>query len=97
MAFGFCDEWARIQCALPGWFETRTWSLGWHADDFCLYAQDVPVNVDKGREYGRTWGEGDTVGCGVDFAKGITFFTLNGNYLGKYTSWVWVGRCPRAD
>ena len=86
MAFGFCDEWARIQCALPGWFNNRTWSCGWHADDSTLYAQHISVlcGFDIGHKYGRNWGAGDTVGCGVDFAKGIIFFTLNGNYLGKY-------------
>lgn len=30
----------------------------------------------------RTWGPGDTVGCGVDALRRFVFFTLNGELVG---------------
>jgi hypothetical protein len=33
--------------------------------------------------YGPKYGQGDTVGCGIDFVKGAIFFTKNGILLGE--------------
>jgi hypothetical protein len=60
---------------MPGWDEE---SWGYHGDDGGLHYNDDRSH----REYGPTYGEGDTIGCGVDYQRGHIFFTLNGRYLG---------------
>ena len=57
----------------PGW---DSGSVGYHGDDGRLY-HSVPI----GRHFGPTYGEGDTVGCGVDYQLKTIFFTLNGKFL----------------
>jgi Ran-binding protein 9/10 len=71
---GFSSKSASLNRA-PGW-EPESW--GYHGDDgHCFQAQNV------GKQYGPTFGYGDTIGCGVNFRTGTAFFTKNGHYLGK--------------
>ena len=64
------------QKRLPGWDCS---SFGYHGDDGAIFHG-------QGRSlatYGPRFGVGDTVGCGIDYAAGSIFFTLNGNNLGE--------------
>jgi hypothetical protein len=60
---------------MPGWDE---YSYGYHSDDGGIFHS----KGDKIRVYGPKYGEGDCVGCGVNYANGGIFFTLNGDFLG---------------
>jgi len=57
---------------LPGWKKN---SYGYHSDDGKIFRITE-------KQYGKTFGSGDTVGIGIDFKKEEIFFTLNGEYLG---------------
>lgn len=57
----------------PGW-EPESW--GYHGDDGLYYASQ---NV--GKAYGPKFGQGDTVGCLVNFRTGTAKFTKNGQEL----------------
>jgi hypothetical protein len=59
---------------MPGWHEE---SIGYHADDACAFH-----NTGWGRQWGKRYGSGDVVGCGIVFETGEVFFTLNGEFLG---------------
>jgi len=39
------------------------------------------VNDNTPVSYGKKYGEGDTVGCGIDWGNSQFFFTLNGKQL----------------
>jgi ankyrin repeat protein len=58
----------------PGWQEE---SIGYHADDACAFH-----NTGWGRQWGKRYGSGDVVGCGIIFETGEVFYTLNGEFLG---------------
>lgn len=58
----------------PGW--DSNWA--YHGDDGARY-----TGTGWGVPFGPTYGEGDTVGCGVDFRDGTVYYTVNGRYLGK--------------
>ncbi|ODN78193.1 hypothetical protein L198_07982 [Cryptococcus wingfieldii CBS 7118] len=59
---------------LVGW-TAGTW--GWHGDDGMLFR-----GQGAGEPFSEGWGEGDTVGCGVDYIKKTAFFTKNGRLMG---------------
>ena len=69
VAVGFCTRDAHLDRP-PGW-DPDSW--GYHGDDgqaYCCHHGSKP--------YGQTFGSGDTVGCGLNFRTGSTFFTKNG-------------------
>jgi hypothetical protein len=51
----------------------------WSSHPPCPLATHLTEQV---RYYGPRFGAGDTVGCGLDYARKEIFFTLNGQYLG---------------
>ncbi|WVQ76931.1 hypothetical protein IAR50_006610 [Cryptococcus sp. DSM 104548] len=59
---------------LVGW-TAGTW--GWHGDDGMLFR-----GQGAGEPFSEGWGEGDTVGCGVDYIRKTAFFTKNGRLMG---------------
>ncbi|KAF7986210.1 hypothetical protein HWV62_38642 [Athelia sp. TMB] len=63
---------------LPGW-ERHSW--GYHGDDGNAFAADK-----DGRPFGPTFGTGDIIGCGIDFASSTMFYTKNGTLLGSVFS-----------
>lgn len=67
---------------MPGWKNPaggkKAWSCGYHGDDGNVFA-----GRNEGHRYGRTFGEGDTVGCGIDYEARDVFFTLNGEFCGS--------------
>lgn len=67
----------------PGW-EPESW--GYHGDDGNLFAAQS-----TGKPYGPTFGQGDTVGCLVNFRTATASFTKNGQDLGE----VPLYSCPR--
>ncbi|KAL9550180.1 hypothetical protein MBANPS3_004847 [Mucor bainieri] len=53
-------------------------SFGYHGQNGQTYQQNG-----KGAAYGPTYGHGDVIGCGVNYADGSVFFTKNGISLGR--------------
>lgn len=73
IAVGFSTGEASLE-RLPGW-ETHSW--GYHGDDGKMFFGDH-----AGRNYGQTFGQGDVIGCGINFNSCHAFFTKNGLDLG---------------
>lgn len=66
---------------LPGYCSEYGATWGFHSDDGFKYTyEDLS---EKGELWGPIWGKGDTVGCGLDFAKNCIFYTKNGEFLGS--------------
>ena len=59
---------------MPGWEKS---TIGYHGDDGKLFYE-----FGSGRDYGRTFGTSDVVGCGIDLDSRKVFFTKNGMFLG---------------
>ncbi|KDR85244.1 hypothetical protein GALMADRAFT_233989 [Galerina marginata CBS 339.88] len=59
---------------LPGW-DTNSW--GYYGDDGCALSAEK-----TGSSYGPSFGNGDVVGCGVDFTTHKAFYTRNGTLIG---------------
>ena len=59
---------------MPGWDHE---SIGYHADDACAFH-----NTGWGRQWGKRYGDGDVVGCGIIWETGEVFYSLNGEFLG---------------
>jgi hypothetical protein len=64
---------------MPGWEPD---SYGYGADDGCL----LLGNSNNPKKYGPPYGNGDVIGCGINFHKNHIFFTKNGNHLGRHGS-----------
>ncbi|KAI8147420.1 concanavalin A-like lectin/glucanase domain-containing protein [Fennellomyces sp. T-0311] len=60
---------------MPGW---NKHSVGYMSDDGRTFFDD-PTG---GQDYGPTWKQGDTVGCGYSPTQGTVYFTKNGHNLG---------------
>lgn len=56
--------------------------MGYHGDDGRMYDSSVGDGGSKGTS--RTFSEGDTIGCGVDWSRSSVYYTLNGEHVGKY-------------
>ena len=80
VAIGLSTATFHTSSKMPGW---DRYSYGYHGDDGGIFhAGGVMV-----RRYGPTFGVGDTVGCGINYANQGIFFTLNGKFLG----YGWTG------
>lgn len=72
---------------MPGW-DRESW--GYHGDDGESFGlRDCnkrwkSLRVLSHLPYGPTYGAGDVVGCGIDFATQTAFFTKNGTHLGEF-------------
>jgi len=75
VAIGLSRTNFQSESMMPGWDAK---SYGYHSDDGCVF-HGAGVKV---RFYGPSFDVGDTVGCGIDYARCEIFFTLNGHYLG---------------
>lgn len=75
IAIGLSTSKFDVHHKMPGWCR---YSYGFHGDDGGLFHG----NGDMLRKFGPTFGVGDTVGCGIDYANHGIFFTLNGKFLG---------------
>lgn len=75
IAVGLASKQFPAHIALPGWDQH---SYGFHSDDGAIFHG----KGQKVAPYGRVFGVGDTVGCGIHYPTRSIFFTLNGKYLG---------------
>lgn len=74
---------------------TKNFSLhsrmpGWDAESYAYHGDDGGIfhgNGSMSHHFGPSFGEGDTVGCGIDYVTQGIFFTLNGEILG----YGWTG------
>jgi hypothetical protein len=73
IAIGFCHSSFPFDHQ-PGWTAD---SWGYHGDDGMLFHHNRPQQA-----YGPTFKTGDVVGCCLDFANALAFYTLNGVDLG---------------
>jgi hypothetical protein len=75
IAIGFSSSRSSLE-RLPGW-DSESWA--YHGDDGKAF---IGESQGQGRPFGPTFGMGDTIGCGVNFATGTCFFTKNGHSIG---------------
>ncbi|PNP80395.1 hypothetical protein FNYG_05994 [Fusarium nygamai] len=74
ISIGFVGEFCNTQGSHVGW---NAWSVGYHGDDGEIYENTEDGVYDSK----RTFGIGDTVGCGVNYSEETYFFTINGLLL----------------
>lgn len=55
-------------------------TIGYHSDDGQVYIG----SQQNGIQFGPAFTENDIIGCGYDISSESTYFTLNGNLLGKF-------------
>ncbi|KAL3920689.1 MAG: hypothetical protein SGILL_003130 [Bacillariaceae sp.] len=75
VAVGLATNAFHVHTRMPGWDRQ---SFGYHGDDGGLFHASGGMV----KEFGSKFGEGDTIGCGIDYVNKGIFFTLNGRYLG---------------
>lgn len=73
-AVGIVEKDTYASDKMPGWARE---SIGYHADDACAFH-----NTGWGRQWGKRFGAGDVVGCGIIWDTGEVFYSLNGEFLG---------------
>jgi SPRY domain len=75
VAVGLATDTFSLHTRMPGWDHH---SYGYHGDDGGLFHGAGSMI----KEYGRRFGVGDTIGCGIDYVRQSIFYTLNGQFLG---------------
>ena len=58
-----------------------TWA--YRGKDGRIFGPGIAIKV-MGDPYGDPYGEGDTIGCGVNFKENTAFFTKNGRIVGTF-------------
>lgn len=74
VSLGFCTQDASL-AKVPG-LEPNSW--GYHSDD-----GRTTFYPTYSYSFGPSYGNGDVIGCGIDFSRKSIFFTKNGLYLGN--------------
>ncbi|KAL7427245.1 hypothetical protein ACHAXH_000790 [Discostella pseudostelligera] len=75
VAVGLSTSSFQPQHSMPGWDDK---SYGYHSDDGGMFhGKDVAARRGK-----PTFGPGDTIGCGLDYASRRIFFTKNAEFVG---------------
>lgn len=74
-AIGLTGEYTNQVQALPGW---NIWSVGYHSDNGGIYEHSS-----SRRATIKTYGTGQTVGCGIDYEREEYFFTCDGEIVCK--------------
>jgi len=75
VAVGLSTSSFKPQHSMPGWDDK---SYGYHSDDGGMFhGKDVAARRGK-----PTFGPGDTIGCGLDYASRRIFFTKNAEFVG---------------
>ncbi|KAF9585119.1 hypothetical protein BGW38_003828 [Lunasporangiospora selenospora] len=74
LSVGIASKSLRRNCQV-GW-DLNSW--GYHSDDGFLYFGNGKQNI----VYSFKYGEGDTIGCGINFVDRAIFFTMNGDMMG---------------
>ncbi|QYT02972.1 Protein SSH4 [Trichoderma simmonsii] len=77
-AIGLTGEFTNQVQALPGW---NIWSIGYHSDDGGIFE-----NESSRRATTKTYGTGQTVGCGIDYERNEYFFTCDGEIVFRKSS-----------
>jgi hypothetical protein len=75
VAVGLATSSFHVHTRMPGWDRQ---SFGFHGDDAGIFHASGGMV----KEFGSKFGQGDTIGCGVDYVNKGIFLTLNGQYLG---------------
>lgn len=74
---------------MPGW---NRLSAGWHLDDLRKFFEDPDGGRDYVNDIVSRVSEGDTIGCGYEFATSNIFFTYNGLRLPNAFTGVYLPR-----
>jgi len=75
VAIGISSGFFGLHSKMPGW---DSLSYGYHGDDGGIFH----ASGDMIKQYGPSFGSGDTIGCGIDYVNGGIFYTRNGEFLG---------------
>ncbi|XXG99626.1 hypothetical protein Hte_005967 [Hypoxylon texense] len=73
VGIGLCGEFDDLRNRWPGWNND---TIGYHGDGFIM--EDTVKLGD-----GDTYGEGDVIGCGLNWTHGSYYYTLNGQVVFK--------------
>ncbi|KAH8122253.1 ankyrin repeat-containing domain protein [Trichoderma asperelloides] len=79
IAIGFCGEFADMTNAMLGW---NVWTVGYHGDNGMIFSNQDTLHGDH--DTGRKFGQGNTVGCGIDYSNEEYFFTCDGEVVARH-------------